>query len=199
MPITRFRTSATLGLVLWSGLLGYLSQQDEQDNDEPTTAVEQTDTANQPAASGAPRVKLVIPGEEPIIIDTLVSEDLVLELDADYAGVRISGDQTDLALRRGSQPGSIALSSPLGGTFEMQGQFTWKREGVDVILASVGGTLPGPLPVAAGESSDEEEAAATTPPDTNAADQGDPIKIVDEQPTSNNRSRANRPGRGNER
>lgn len=138
--------------------------------------------------SAGPRVKLVIPGQEPMLIDTAVAGDVVLVLQPDGQGVQVKSDQVDITLTRGTQPGSIAMSSPLGGTFEMQGQFAWMKDGRNVLLAAVGGS-PNPLssggtPPAEASSSPSPapsiaETAAVAQPDTAAEAQRAPIQIVD--------------------
>ena len=113
----------------------------------------------QPAGS---RVKLVIPGQEPMLIDTLAAGDVVLVLSADGQGVQVKSDAVDITLRRGTQPGSIAMSSPMGGTFEMQGQFAWMKDNRNVLLATVGGSSD-PLSSPSAANSEPSATPATSP------------------------------------
>ena len=137
------------------------------------------------ATAGAPRVKLVIPGKEPMLIDTAVAGDVTLILEADGQGVQVRSNKVDITLRRGTQPGSLSMSSPMGGTFEMQGQFAWMKDNENVLLATVGGS---PTPLSGGQSQQTAQSGqatqppangATVPPDTASSAQKQPIEIVD--------------------
>ena len=124
-----------------------------------------------------PRVKLVIPGSEPLYIDTEVSGDVTLVLTPDLSGVHVKSNSVDMTLRRGSQQGTLAIGSSMGGEFQMSGEFRWVRENRAVLVAAVGGAAANPTTQPPASPS---AARQPVPQQPQAAPQTQPIKIVNQ-------------------